>query len=130
MHVAGVGMVPFRKPSQSLPYQLAGAQAARAALAAAGVDCQLVQQAHAGYVYGVSTCGQAAVYGLGPTGIPIVNVNNNGATGSSALWCGDGDDGFLPAFVDLPGRWAVARGSHAYRTGGARAGPASGVSTS
>jgi acetyl-CoA acetyltransferase len=37
-------------------------------------------------VYGDSTCGQAALYGLGQTGIPIINVNNNCSTGSSALW--------------------------------------------
>ena len=86
VYVAGVGMIPFRKPSQSLPYQLMGAQAARAALADAGVDYHRVQQAYAGYVYGDSTCGQAALYGLGVTGVPIVNVNNNCATGSSALW--------------------------------------------
>ncbi|MFI7492017.1 lipid-transfer protein [Micromonospora echinaurantiaca] len=86
VYVAGVGMIPFRRPSQSLPYQLMGAQAARAALADAGIDYPLAQQAYAGYVYGDSTCGQAALYGLGTTGIPIVNVNNNCATGSSALW--------------------------------------------
>jgi acetyl-CoA acetyltransferase len=39
----------------------------------------------AGYCYGDSTSGQRAVYGLGLSGIPIVNVNNNCATGSSAL---------------------------------------------
>jgi sterol carrier protein 2 len=38
-----------------------------------------------GYVFGESTCGQAALYQLGLTGIPITNVNNNCATGSVAL---------------------------------------------
>ncbi|MEU1839505.1 lipid-transfer protein [Micromonospora chersina] len=84
--IAGVGMIPFRRPSQSLAYDVMGEAAARAALADAGVDYALVQQAYAGYVYGDSTCGQAALYGLGTTGIPVVNVNNNCATGSSALW--------------------------------------------
>ncbi|MFF4888359.1 lipid-transfer protein [Micromonospora chersina] len=84
--IAGVGMIPFRRPSQSLAYDVMGETAARAALADAGVDYALVQQAYAGYVYGDSTCGQAALYGLGTTGIPVVNVNNNCATGSSALW--------------------------------------------
>jgi acetyl-CoA acetyltransferase len=45
-----------------------------------------VQQAYAGYVYGDSTSGQAALYKVGLTGIPIINVNNNCATGSSALF--------------------------------------------
>jgi sterol carrier protein 2 len=39
-------------------------------------------------VYGESTCGQRAVYQLGLTGIPVYNVNNNCATGSSALFLG------------------------------------------
>ena len=34
---------------------------------------------------GDSTCGQRALYQMGLTGIPIFNVNNNCATGSSAL---------------------------------------------
>ena len=38
-----------------------------------------------GYVYGESTCGQRALYEVGMTGIPVYNVNNNCATGSSAL---------------------------------------------
>jgi acetyl-CoA acetyltransferase len=37
-------------------------------------------------VYGDSTCGQTALYKVGVTGIPIVNVNNNCSTGSSALF--------------------------------------------
>ncbi|EGD56497.1 lipid-transfer protein [Gordonia neofelifaecis NRRL B-59395] len=63
-----------------------GEQAARAALTDAGIDYSLVQQAYVGYVYGDSTSGQAALYGLGQTGIPVINVNNNCSTGSSALW--------------------------------------------
>lgn len=36
---------------------------------------------------GDSTSGQRAIYhGLGLTGIPIINVNNNCATGSTALF--------------------------------------------
>ena len=84
--VAGVGMVPFSTPSKSQPYDVMGEAAARAALADAGIDYGQVQQAYVGYVYGDSTCGQAALYGLGHSGIPILNVNNNCATGSSALY--------------------------------------------
>jgi acetyl-CoA acetyltransferase len=39
-----------------------------------------------GYCYGDSTCGQAALYELGLSGVPAVNVNNNCSTGSSALF--------------------------------------------
>ncbi|MDN5939892.1 MAG: lipid-transfer protein, partial [Salinisphaera sp.] len=42
--------------------------------------------AYAGYVYGDSTSGQAALYRAGMTGIPVVNVNNNCSSGSSALF--------------------------------------------
>jgi acetyl-CoA acetyltransferase len=84
--VAGVGMVPFGKPGASDPYHLMAANAARAALEDAACDYTHVQQAYAGYVYGDSTCGQKALYGVGMTGIPIVNVNNNCATGSTALF--------------------------------------------
>ena len=35
---------------------------------------------------GDSACGQRALYQMGLTGIPIYNVNNNCATGSSALF--------------------------------------------
>ena len=86
VHVAGVGMIPFSKPGSSDPYNVMGAQAGRAALKDAGIDYTLVRQAYVGYVYGDSTCGQAAVYEMGLTGIPVVNVNNNCATGSTALF--------------------------------------------
>lgn len=86
VHVVGVGMVPFTKPGASESYNLMGAQAARLALDDAGVDYALVQQAYVGYVYGDSTAGQAAIYGVGLTGIPVFNVNNNCSTGSSALY--------------------------------------------
>ncbi|ROZ85498.1 lipid-transfer protein [Gordonia sp. OPL2] len=86
VHVAGVGMIPFTKPGRSGTYADMGESAAAAALVDAGIDYTLVEQAYVGYVYGDSTSGQAALYGLGQTGIPIVNVNNNCSTGSSALW--------------------------------------------
>src|ERR1700753_2938127 len=84
--VAGVGMIPFTKPGKSENYAQMGEQAARLALLDAGVDYTAIQQAYVGYVYGDSTCGQAALYGLGQTDIPIINVTNNCATGSSALY--------------------------------------------
>src|SRR6056300_1470405 len=84
--VAGVGMIPFTKPAASDDYPVMGETAARLALEDAGLDYGDIQQAYVGYVYGDSTSGQAALYGLGLTGIPVVNVNNNCATGSSALF--------------------------------------------
>ena len=84
--VAGVGLVPFRKPGSSDPYDVMGADATRAALADAGLDYADIQQAYVGYVYGDSTAGQQALYRVATTGIPIVNVNNACATGSTALF--------------------------------------------
>jgi acetyl-CoA acetyltransferase len=86
VHVVGVGMIPFTKPGASDPYTVMGARAARLALQDAGVDYKLVEQAYVGYVYGDSTAGQAAIYGVGLTGIPVFNLNNNCSTGSSALF--------------------------------------------
>ncbi len=84
--VAGVGMIPFVKPGTCDPYDDMGAQATRLALSDAGVDYAKVKHAYVGWVYGDSTAGQAAVYKVGLTGIPIINVNNNCSTGSSALF--------------------------------------------
>jgi acetyl-CoA acetyltransferase len=86
VHVIGVGMIPFTKPGTSDTYDVMGANAARAALKDAGIEYTLVQQAYVGYVYGDSACGQAALYRVGLTGIPVVNVNNNCSTGSTALF--------------------------------------------
>jgi len=85
-YVAGVGMIPFVKPGANAPYHVMGAEAAKLALVDAGLDYGCVQQAYVGYVYGDSTCGQRALYPVGMTGIPIVNVNNNCSTGSTALF--------------------------------------------
>ncbi|NLD71018.1 MAG: lipid-transfer protein [Limnobacter sp.] len=86
VHVVGVGMIPFAKPGASEPYTVMGARAAKLALEDAGVGYDQVQQAYVGYVYGDSTAGQAAIYGVGLTGIPVFNVNNNCSSGSSALF--------------------------------------------
>ncbi len=86
VYVAGVGMIPFVKPGANEPYHLMGAAATRLALDDSGIDYGKIQQAYVGYVYGNSTCGQRALYPVGMTGIPIVNVNNNCSTGSTALF--------------------------------------------
>src|SRR5271165_4180889 len=84
--VAGVGMIPFAKPGASAPYHEMGAEAGKRALADAGVSYDAIEQAYVGYVYGDSTSGQRALYRLGLTGVPIINVNNNCSTGSTALF--------------------------------------------
>ena len=84
--VAGVGMIPFAKPGQNENYVAMGEQAVRLALADAGVGYESIQQAYASYIFGDSTSGQRVLYNVGMTGIPVINVNNNCASGSTALF--------------------------------------------
>src|SRR5437899_2959203 len=84
--VAGVGMIPFAKPGAGDTYDVMASRATSEALADARIAYGDVQQAFAGYVYGDSTAGQKALYRVGMTGIPVVNVNNNCSTGSTALF--------------------------------------------
>jgi acetyl-CoA acetyltransferase len=85
--VVGVGMTTFDKPgTKDGDYPDWAKEAGSKALEDAGIPYELVEQAYAGYCYGDSTYGQRALYQLGLTGIPVVNVNNNCSTGSSALF--------------------------------------------
>jgi acetyl-CoA acyltransferase len=97
VYVVGVGMTKFEKPGRRKVALEGGAErdwdypdmareSTSMALADAGVGYEQVQEAYVGYVFGDSCCGQAAVYDMGMTGIPVVNVNNNCATGSTALY--------------------------------------------
>merc|ERR1712179_696334 len=87
-YVVGVGMTKFEKPGrrENFDYPDMAKEAVENALTDAGLKYSDVEQACVGYVYGDSTCGQRALYPLGMTGIPVYNVNNNCATGSSALF--------------------------------------------
>jgi acetyl-CoA acetyltransferase len=85
--VIGVGMTKFEKPqTKDWDYPEMAKEAGTKALEDAGVPYDSIEQAFAGYCYGESTSGQRAVYELGLTGIPVVNVNNNCSTGSTALY--------------------------------------------
>jgi sterol carrier protein 2 len=87
VYVVGVGMTKFEKPgSKEWDYPDMAKEAGTKALQDAGIAYDLVEQAVVGYCYGESTSGQRAVYGLGLTGIPVYNVNNNCSTGSTALF--------------------------------------------
>ncbi len=86
VYVVGVGMTPFAKPGAHAPYPEMAADALRRALTDAGLEYGQIQQAYVGYVYGDSTAGQRALYEVGMTGIPVINVNNNCSTGSTALF--------------------------------------------
>jgi acetyl-CoA acetyltransferase len=87
VYVVGVGMTKFEKPgSRAWDYPDMAKESGTMALQDAGIAYDKVEQAVVGYCYGESTCGERALYGLGMTGIPIYNVNNNCSTGSTALF--------------------------------------------
>ncbi|WP_054815705.1 lipid-transfer protein [Nocardia arizonensis] len=93
VYVIGVGMTKFEKPGRrknedgsAWDYPDMARESGTKALADAGIEYHEIEQAYVGYVYGESTSGQRAVYELGMTGIPVVNVNNNCSTGSTALY--------------------------------------------
>lgn len=84
--VAGVGMIKFVKPGMQKPYRVMAAEAIQHALDDAGVTAAMLQQVYASYAYGDSTCGQHAFYDVSQTGVPVINVNNACASGSTALF--------------------------------------------
>ncbi|WP_306362104.1 Nonspecific lipid-transfer protein [Nocardia sp. CC227C] len=94
--IVGVAMTPFVKiGSREWTYPEMVGEAVRGALGDAGIGYDQVQRAAVGYVFQPSAAGQRALYDIGLTGIPMVNVNNNCATGSTALmlareWVGGG----------------------------------------
>src|SRR5689334_17205602 len=76
--VIGVGMTKFERPgAREWDYPDIGREAGELALADAGISYDQVEHAIAGYAFGDSACGQAALYELGMTGVPVLNVNNN-----------------------------------------------------
>ncbi|MGW6155452.1 lipid-transfer protein [Streptomyces sp. NPDC055144] len=85
-YIVGVGMTRFEKPeSRDWQYWDMAKEAGTKALDDAGISYEDVEQVPVGYCFQASTAGQRAVYELGLTGVPVYNVNNNCATGSSAL---------------------------------------------
>ncbi|KAK0198152.1 sterol carrier protein 2 [Armillaria mellea] len=84
--IIGGGCTAFIKPRATRTTEDMGLEAATKALLDAGITYDSVELACVGYCYGDSTSGQRALYNLGLTGIPIINVNNNCSTGSSALF--------------------------------------------
>ncbi|MDB5972444.1 MAG: Lipid-transfer protein [Hydrocarboniphaga sp.] len=108
-YIAGVGMIPFLKPGKSETYEKMAETAIRAALADAGIDYAQIEEAAVGYTMGDSCNGQEALYRLGLTGIPVVNVENACASGSSAVYLmrravesGDADIAIAVGFEQMP----------------------------
>ena len=84
--VVGVDMVKFMKPGSEPPFRVMASEAIRGALADAGLNPEDIQQAYASYVIGDSASGQHALYDVVQAGIPVINVNNNCSSGSTALF--------------------------------------------
>jgi len=84
--VIGVGMTRFERCDREFDDLVR--EAVGDALGMAGVEADHLEQAFAGYVNGMSTLGQRALYSMGIGGLPVFNVHNYCSTGSSALHLG------------------------------------------
>ncbi len=71
-------MTKFERPGRRKDWDYTDyvLEAGTKALIDANLTYDSIQFAAAGYCFGDSTCGQRALYQLGLTQIPIVNVNN------------------------------------------------------
>jgi acetyl-CoA acyltransferase len=82
--IIGVNMIKFgRYPDRDVA-QLA-AQSGLAALKDAGVEMKEIEALYSGNLYQTSGSGQRILQQMGQTGIPVVNVANACATGSTAF---------------------------------------------
>jgi acetyl-CoA acetyltransferase len=84
--VIGVGMTKFERCERDFTELVR--EAVTGALDMSGVAPEKLEQAFAGYVNGMSTQGQRALYAMGIGGLPVYNVHNYCSTGSTALHLG------------------------------------------
>ncbi|HJQ84273.1 MAG TPA: lipid-transfer protein [Candidatus Binatia bacterium] len=84
--VIGVGMTKFERCERDFTELVH--EAVGDALEMSGAAPEKLEQAFAGYVNGMSTQGQRALYGMGIGGLPVYNVHNYCSTGSTALHLG------------------------------------------
>jgi acetyl-CoA acetyltransferase len=82
--VIGVGLHPYQKPSP-MPYTELGVTAVRAALDDAGLQWKHVETAFTGTATTSMALSRLMYRHLGATGIPMVQVENASASGSSAF---------------------------------------------
>src|SRR5271154_4736951 len=76
-------MTSFGKHSSAGPNL--GAQALRMAVESAAIDCSDVDALYVGHVYGGMVAGERVGALASLAGIPTVNIENAGASGSSAI---------------------------------------------
>jgi len=84
VYVVGVGMTPFGRHEDKTVIDL-GSWAIRDALQDAGLPFEAVEAAWCGHVGQGSTAGQKVVGAVGQTGIPVMNVENACASGTTAF---------------------------------------------
>src|SRR5438093_5234250 len=84
--VIGVGMTKFERCERDFTELVH--EAVTDALKMSSVQPDALEQAFAGYVNGMSTQGQRALYGMGIGGLTVYNVHNYCSTGSTALHLG------------------------------------------
>jgi acetyl-CoA acetyltransferase len=84
VYVVGVGMTPFARHQEKTLVDL-GSWAIRDALGDAGLPFEAVEAAWCGHVAQGSTAGQKVVGAVGQTGIPVMNVENACASGTTAF---------------------------------------------
>lgn len=84
-YVLGVGLTKFVKPRGLIDYTELGFEAGIKALLDAHITYDDVEMGIASYCYGDSVSGQRVFYQFGMTEIPILNVNNNCASGSTGI---------------------------------------------
>jgi acetyl-CoA acetyltransferase len=84
VHVVGVGLHPYQRPSD-VPYTALGVHAVRAALADAGLTWRDVESAYTGTATTAMGMSRLMYRHLGSTGIPMAQVENASASGSTAF---------------------------------------------
>jgi acetyl-CoA acetyltransferase len=82
--VIGVGLHPYRKPGRT-PYTELGVTAVRAALADAGMSWDRVETAYTGTATTAMALSRLMYRHLGATGIPMTQIENASASGSTAF---------------------------------------------
>lgn len=84
VHVVGVGLHRYQRPSDT-PYTALGVHAIRAALADSGLEWTSVETAYTGTATTAMGMSRLMYRHLGSTGIPMAQVENASASGSTAF---------------------------------------------
>jgi acetyl-CoA acetyltransferase len=84
VYVVGVGLHPYQRPSHT-PYTRLGVTAVRAALADAGIAWTGIESAYTGTATTAMGLSRLMYRHMGSTGIPMTQVENASASGSTAF---------------------------------------------